>query len=516
MKIVLCYPATLPGQKPNYGLQPMGILYIAAVLAQNGIDVEVIDADIEGLTIKDLVSRILAANPDLVGFSIMTPQLKSALAACASLKHANSNLPIVLGGAHISSTFDDTFSLSDKFDFAVFGEGERTMLEVVNRFEQDGFPGCLQDVAGVIYRNGNGEIITNPPRSWIMDLDTLPPLNYDMLDITRYRIPTMVGRFVMAMMISRGCPFKCSFCDAPTTTGKKIRFRSPALAVEEIRHNYEKYNARSFSFRDSTFSANRKWVFEFCEAVIRSEMKIFWRCGTRVNCVDDELLGMMKRAGCYTMNFGVESGHPKILKTLQKGTTIEDIKPAHDLARKHGIRVYSTFLVGSPGETEETMLATIRLAKKIRPSLAMFFVTVAYPGTVLYEQAVKDGTVKPRWWVDQDMDSDEHSAFEKRWGWTADGALQIPGFDAEFWQKRATRSFYFNPRFIWDTLLFTLKNPYFLRHLINLGLELIPFYKIPLPWRKSRTGRDLNVYSKCPSDPTVAYEQCEEVTQDGK
>ena len=108
----------------------------------------------------------------------------------------------------------------------------------------------------------------------------------------------------------------------------------------------------------------------------------------------------------------------------------------------------------------------------------MFFVAVAYPGTEMYEQALADGTIEARWWANQDWDSERHSAFEKRWGWTADGALTIPGFDAEYWQKRATRSFYLNPRFMWDTTLFTLKNPYFMRHLVNLGLELIPFYKI--------------------------------------
>ena len=117
--------------------------------------------------------------------------------------------------------------------------------------------------------------------------------------------------------------------------------------------------------------------------------------------------------------------------------------------------------------------------------MVMFFVSVAYPGTAMYNNAVAEGMVEPRWWANQQWDSESHSAFEKRWGWTADGALKIPGFDAEFWQKRATRSFYFNLRFIWDTTLFTLKNPYFLKHLFNLGIELIPFHKIPLPWKKN-------------------------------
>src|SRR3972149_889743 len=508
MKVVLCYPSMLPGQKPKYGLQPMGILYIATVLKQHGIDVEVLDADIEGLTINEMVERILGAKPDLVGFSIMTPQLMSALEAAFWLKRARPSLPIVLGGAHISSTLDDTFSLADCFDFAVYGEGELTMVKVAKKIEQGGLPDCIDGVPGVIYRNNKGEVIINSPRPFIMEIDSLPRIDYDMLDITKYRLPTVAGRYVLAMMMSRCCPFKCTFCDAPTTTGKKIRFHSPERAVEDIKYNYEKYGARSFAFRDSTFTANKKWVLRFCEAIIRSEIKIYWRCGTRVNCIDEELLKMMKRAGCYTINFGVESGHPKNLKNIKKEVAIEQIYDAHELARKYGIRSYSTFIVGSPGETDETMQTTIDLARRIRPSLAMFFVAIAYPGTAMYDQAVKEGIVEPRWWANQAWDPGRHSAFQKRWGWTADaGAIRIPGFDAEAWQKRATRTFYLRPRFIYDTLIFLLKNPYFIRDLVDLGMELLPFYKIPLPWRKSRVNEEHRRYSRCPSAATWDYEK---------
>jgi len=516
MKVVLCYPSMLPGQKPNYGLQPLGILHIGSMLKAHGIDIVILDADIDGLTIDEMVSRILAANPDLVGFSIMTPQLISALEASAIIKEARPSLPIVLGGAQISSTFEETFSLSDSFDFAVYGEGELTMIDICKKIEQGSFPDCLHDIPGVIYRNSDGEIIKNQSRQFIMDLDSLPRIDYEMVDITKYGIPTMAGRYVISMVITRGCPFKCIFCDAPMTMGRKLRLRSKELTIDEINFNYRKYGVRNFVFKDSTFTANKKWVFEFCEAVIRSGLKINWRCNARVDTVNDELLRIMKRAGCFIINFGVESGHPKILKNLRKEVDIEKIEKAHELTRKHGIRTYSTFLVGSPGETEETMLATIKLAKKIRPSLAMFFVAVAYPGTAMYEQAIKDGTVEPHWWANNVWDPKHHSAFEKRWGWTSKGALHIPGFDTESWQKRATRSFYFNPRFMWDTTIFTLKNPYFLKHLIKLGSELIPFYKILLPWKKSLKNKDMNCFSKCPSAATWNYEQRSDVSSNEK
>ncbi len=506
MKVVLCFPSSLPGQKPNYGLQPMGILYIATVLKENGIDVAVMDSDIDGSTIKEMVDSILSENPDLVGFSIMTPQLMSALEASEMLKKLRPSLPIVLGGGHISSTHDDTFTFADCFDFAIYGEGEMTMLEVVNKMKQGSLPDCLSGIPGVIYRDSNGKVHTNSARSWIMDVDTLPPIDYTLLDITKYRIPTMTGRFVVAMLSSRGCPYKCTFCDAPTTTGQKIRFHSIERAVKDIKYNYDNFGVRNFTFRDSTFTARRSWVVEFCEAVIKSGMKINWRCGTRVNLVDDELLKLMKRAGCHIINFGVESGHPQILKNMKKEVEIDQIYKAHELTSKYGIRTYATFVIGSPGETDETMEATLKVALGIRASLAMFFVAIAYPGTAMYEKSVEEGIVEPRWWAKQTWDSSRHSAFEKRWGWTADaGAIKNPGLDAEAWQKRATRAFYMRPRFVWDTLIFTLKNPYFLKHLFNLGMEIIPFYKIPLLFKKSKINEEYHRNSKCPSAPTVDY-----------
>ncbi len=246
-------------------------------------------------------------------------------------------------------------------------------------------------------------------------------------------------------------------------------------------------------------------------ALIEAKLDIKWRCNTRVNLVPPPLLEKMKKAGCYVINFGVESGDPQILKTIEKETKIEDVYDAHRRCRKLGIRTYATFLVGSPGETEETVRRTIEVATGIRPNLAMFFVSTAYPGTPLYDQAVAQGMVEPRWWATQAWDPRKNSAFQARWGWTAKGGLTIPAFDSEYWQRRATRAFYLRPFFIWDTLVFTVKNPYFLRHLLNLGKELIPFYKVQWPWRRrpaTQVERDVErekLLSRCPSAPNWDY-----------
>jgi len=514
MRVTLCYPSLLPGQKAKYGLQPLGVLYIAALLKQHGTDVTVIDADIEGLTVDEMTSRILQSEPDLVGFSLMTPQLIPALQTSVRLKEARKDLIIVLGGAHIDSTHADVFSMADCFDCAVNGEGEFTLLEVVQnlqKYGRDNLTKCFEGVGNVIYRDESGHVIQNPSRAFLANLDDLPSVDYDMVDITKYIIPTMTGSYVISMMLSRGCPFKCTFCDAPTTMGKKLRFWSMDRIITDLRFYTKKYGCRNFVFKDSTFTANKKWADQFCDALIDAKLDIKWRCNTRVNLVPEPLLEKMARAGCYVINFGVESGDPGILKTIEKETKIEDVYDAHRRCRKLGIRTYATFLVGSPGETDETVRRTINVATGIRPNLAMFFVATAYPGTPLYDQAVAEGMVEPRWWATQAWDPRKNSAFQARWGWTAKGGLTIPGFDSEYWQQKATRSFYFRPYFIWDTALFTLRNPYFLRHLLNLGKELVPFYKIRWPWKAAavtdaaRDAEREQRLARCPSAPNWDY-----------
>ena len=514
MKITLCYPSLLPGHKPTYGLQPLGVLYIAAVLTRDGFEVEVIDADVDGLTVEEIASRILAGAPDLVGFSMMTPQLLTGLAVSALIKESRPDLPVVLGGAHVDSTKGDVFEMSDAFDVAVHGEGEYPMLELCRLVRDRGLEGLkdhVGDLANVVYRGADGAVVVNPSRAFVTDLAELPTVAYALLDVPRYSIPTMSGRFVLSMMLSRGCPFKCTFCDAPITMGTKLRFWSIDRVLEDIRFLKEKYGVTNFVFKDSTFTAHKKWAAEFCQALIDSGLDIKWRCNTRVNLVPPPLLELMAKAGCYVINFGVESGHPDVLRRIKKEVDLEDVADAHERCRRLGIRTYATFLMGNPGETDETARATIDLAKRIRPSLAMFFVSTAYPGTPMYDDGVSEGTVKPRWWADQEWDPTRNSAFQVRWGWTDSGALQIPGFESEVWQRRATREFYLRPRFIWDTMAFTVKNPYFVRHLWNLGTELIPFYKLQnlLPGRAASSGRSApsDTGAKCPSQPTVEYRE---------
>jgi radical SAM superfamily enzyme YgiQ (UPF0313 family) len=342
----------------------------------------------------------------------------------------------------------------------------------------------------------------------MMELDELPSVDYDMVDIKKYSIPTMAGRYVLSMMLSRGCPFKCTFCDAPITMGTKLRFWTMDRIIKDIRFYKEKYGVTNFVFKDSTFTAKKKWAFEFCQRLIDEKLDIKWRCNTRANLVPAPLLDLMAKAGCYVINFGVESGDVEVLKRIEKEVDLEEVVDAFDRCRKLGIRTYATFLMGNPGETDVTAKRTLEFAKRIRPSLCMFFVSTAYPGTPMYDDALAAGEVTPRWWAKQAYDAAKNSAFQVRWGWTDAGALTFKnGFNAELWQRKATREWYLRPRFMWDTATFTLKNPYFLRHIWNLGTEVLPFYKLRnlLPNRKLPADERLQILARCPSAPNWDY-----------
>ncbi|MBI2822523.1 MAG: cobalamin B12-binding domain-containing protein, partial [Acidobacteria bacterium] len=332
MRVSLVYPPFIPGNKPKYGLQPLGVLYIGALLRREGFDVSAHDADINGLTIAETVQRVFSTDPDLVGISLMTPQLLSALALCAALKHARPGLPIVLGGAHIDASKDDIFSMATTMDFAIQGEGELAILECCQKLRDHGvrqgyaysnLHKLLREVPNVITRDPQtGAVTVQPARPFLVDLDSLPSADYGMYGEHDYHMPMLPGR-VLSMMLSRGCPFSCTFCDAPQVMGKKFRYCSVNRIVEDIRRYKEIHNTSAFVFKDSTFTANQRWAKELCQAFIDAKLNIRWRCNTRADLIPQPLLSLMKRAGCHILNIGVESGDPEILRRIRKEVDLE-------------------------------------------------------------------------------------------------------------------------------------------------------------------------------------------------
>ena len=469
MKVQLVYPPLIPGQKPRYGLQPLGALYLATFLQRRGIETGVIDGEIEGLTVDKIVQRIAASAPDLIGISAMTPQLPVALTIARQIKSLEKNIKTCLGGAHANATMEENLTICPELDYVIYGEGEYSLWELCSKPEEN----HRHLIEGLIYRDGTGKIIKNKPRAFIPDIDELNPLNYTLLDMTSYSMPYLPGKNVVSMIISRGCPYHCSYCDAYISQGRKLRLRSPLLIVEEIKSIMENFDIRHFSFKDSTFTLDRNHTLEFMKEIQRNSLTICWRCNSRVDRVDPDLLREMKKAGCQMILFGVESGSQDILDNLRKGTTLEQAVEAFRITHEAGIKTYASFMLGNPGETPESARRTIDLAKQLNPDIAIFFSTIAYPGTTIYSEALRDNLVQKQWWHPQHYQGEERS-FAK-WISSKGGTLKIAGFDHARWIKKAFREFYFRPRFILRAMKETLCNPSYLWVILSLLPNLTSF-----------------------------------------
>jgi radical SAM superfamily enzyme YgiQ (UPF0313 family) len=275
------------------------------------------------------------------------------------------------------------------------------------------------------------------------------------------------------MMVMRGCPYRCAYCDAHISQGRKVRIRDPRLVVEEIEGTLKRYGIRHYAFKDSTFTIKRDFAVEIADLIRRRALKVSWRCNSRVDCVDRELLREMKKAGCSMILYGAESGSQRILDNLQKGTTVGQIVEAFRMTHEAGIKTYAAFMLGNPGETPETARQTIDLAKKLNPNIAVFFFTTAYPGTTIYNQGLRDHTVQENWWHPERYRG-EATSFST-WLSSEGGKLKLAGFDHSLWIKRAFREFYFRPQFILKATRETLCNPSYFRVAFGLLPKLTSF-----------------------------------------
>lgn len=381
MKISLIFVETIEGNNVN---PPLGLMSVAAVVRKAGYDVQLISVD---PTEFDVIGKVRAFSPDLAGLSFMTTEFDKAQKLSNDLKKAFPGLILCSGGVHTSLDTENvlrTFAV----DFCVVGEGETTFLEVCNRINARQNYG---DVKGIWFLKNN-QLIKNAQRELIEDIDSLPFPARDLVNFSKIYLTfpgCIKGKYVKstAVIAGRGCPFNCNYCAAPKLMGRKCRLRNPRRITDEIIYLQETYGIKGILFQDSTLTADRKWIMSLCEEIIARGVKFVWSCNTRVNTVDIEMLRLMKKAGCIQVEYGVESGSPKILKVLNKGNSPVEAVSACRMAKSVGIRVGASFMVGNPDEEISDLEMTFNLAKKIKASYTVFFFTVPYPGTKLWEIA---------------------------------------------------------------------------------------------------------------------------------
>ena len=383
MKIVLLNPPARNTHTGSLTIPPLGLAYIAASLRRAGYNVIIKDALAEKMGLAELGDFLRSESPDILGLSSMTPVLDTTIAAVKIARPFVSK--IIVGGPHVSVRKQEIFQQCPEIDFGVVGEGEQTMVELVEALEAGREP---VSIPGVIGKNFIG-----PPRSLLADIDTLPFPARDLLPLEKYHYPFSKGKRVTTLFTSRGCPFHCVFCDK-SVFGSRWRGRSASNVVQEVDEIVNLYKITSLIIYDDLFTVDRARVNEFCESILRRGYKLDWKCESRVNLVDRETLKLMKRAGCSMIAYGVESGNQHGLDFLNKKIKLEQIRRAFRLTHQAGIETMAYFILGIPVETYEEELKTIKFAQEINPTYVQFSLLSPYYGTKLYKEAVAKGWYK--------------------------------------------------------------------------------------------------------------------------
>lgn len=397
--VALVFPYFNDGRSPAFKFPPLGLGYIASSLLQAGYTVKIVDCTFS--TWDNVIRAVRGAHPRVIGIYSMLSMVDPALKLAAKLRN---DCELLVAGGPMPSAYPKTFL--GPFDVVVQGEAEQTMVEIMRHLET-GAP--LDEVKGVHITgrataraiavratDGGGAIFTGQTEI-TNDVDRLPFPARDLYDNEAYQryYRDKYDYTITSMVASRGCPFCCDFCWRPDY-GRFYRVRSPENVVDEMEEIVHKFGYERIWFADELFIASKKHVIEVCEEIRARKLDVLWECLARADIVNDEVAKAMRKAGCHKVIFGLEAGDDRTLKTMNKHLTVTQSKKAVNLMVKHGIKVGAFFILGYPGETNETMLGTIRLASRL--PLDYFSMTVPYPlpGTGLYER-VKDKMTAEEW-----------------------------------------------------------------------------------------------------------------------
>ena len=402
----------------------LGLGYLAAVLRNEGHKAVIYDANVDGgsdqsACTPDQLYEAFGAGlrnadhpvwqeaeavirdfrPDVVGLTSRVPDMKAATRVAQIVKSIDEKCLTVIGGP-AATTCTELILQESRVDFVVRGEGEITMLELLREMATS--KPDFSAVDGLSYRGPEG-IIHNRTRALIQQIDELPFPARDLL-LFADRLPKKTRLSLMGHVItSRGCPYLCTYCANHAVWGtRRVRMRSPESVVAEVLHLRDVYGVRRIIFWDDHLTTKKERVVAFCNLLIEQKANVQWLSFVRADTVDEGLVQLMKRAGCYELQMGVESGSERILKMIRKGVTLDQIRNTARLLRKSGLRWHAFLMIGFPGETLEEMEATMRLLYELEPDSVELSIVSPYPGTELFENALRDGQLDPNAWPDAD------------------------------------------------------------------------------------------------------------------
>ena len=340
-------------------------------------------------------------------------------------------------------------------------EGEETITELVDRLEGKNNL-SFEQILGLVFKR-DGQVIVNPPRPLINNLDSLPFPARHLIPVKKYFDVFSRNKHFVTIMATRGCPFNCLFCDRRNRLGRKWRVRSPENITREIKQVIDNYGIKEFMFFDDDFIIDKEWGMKVCQKL--KPLNIIWECRNRVDMLDEETLRAMKNAGCYRIRLGFESGDNHVLKVLRKGITAEQSLACARLCQKIGIEVFGYFMMGLPEETPLAIERTINLALKINPSFAIFSKTRIPPSSDLFDYAVRTNQIKEDHWQ-------RYLAGQETNGAPALSTKELSEEMVDHYLKKAIRKFYFRPKYILKRLC-SIKS---FRHLISqarIGFALL-------------------------------------------
>jgi radical SAM superfamily enzyme YgiQ (UPF0313 family) len=416
MKVLLINPPFSRAKGIKHIFMPLGISYLGAMLRENDIDVSIYNAELpsegfsdqtaihyeeqiekhnrygevllddDDIIWKEAEEVLRRVHPDTVGVTVMSAKLPSAFRLIDIVKRVFPECKTVIGGPHATIMPDEILE-NTKVDFVVRGEGEVTFLELCKMISANS--NSFSTIDGLSFRN-NGEIVHNKARALESHLSRFPfPAKDLFLDRDKYPSHALAN-----MVTSRGCPFDCAFCGVKNIWTRKVRTRDLDDVINEIVSLRAQYRIPSLSFWDDSFTVNKKYVIELCNKMIEHKIGLFWTCTTRIDLLDKDLLRLMKRAGCSSIDIGLETGSDRMLEIIKKGITMEQFYEGAKLLRKCGM-TYTVFLmIGFPDETEADILKTIEFAKDTRASSLCYSTFTPYPGTEAYRRAQELGLMK--------------------------------------------------------------------------------------------------------------------------
>ncbi len=402
---------------------PLGISYITSLLNQNNYNAKALDLYYTPMEkAKEIIQKELGY---IVGISCFSEQRVSTYRIVEYIRSLSKEVLIVVGGPHSNFLYKQMLE-HFPIDAVVMGEGELTFLEMVKAYMNKE---SLYGVAGLALKNEKGVFLTKK-RELIKDLDILPYPAYEQFLDTKYasiewfrdlKVKGVKANDLkwMAIVGSRGCAYDCSFCSTPFFWQRNWRRRDPKKIVDEIEFLNKEYGYEFIDFSDDIFTLDQSWTIEICKELINRKIPVYWNCCTRVDAVSKEVLYWMKRAGCLFTAYGIESFSSKILNAVNKKITKEKIMRACELSNNVGMNVELLLIVGSPGETDETIGETIDLINTVVPFAVAPSIMTIFPGTKLYNDAVKDNFINDDYWLSDlpcPYDTREHK-FEtlKRW-----------------------------------------------------------------------------------------------------